>query len=583
MKKIILFMFWGFLFFACEPIDPRLPYEKNIDPATDPSGFSRALRIEGSNESGDMPINPSNTFSINQAQKEATVTKGATLYVPFTFTSQTPIVGVFLQVVGADNFWKIPTKNVQTASGTYIFSINIPKNILNGSASITYAAFDANGKTTNKIEMNTEVTSTQTVCVAGEPFRASGSRGLYQKTLLLGNKAGVVTISYDMYTLPDRLDIRYNGQWVASTGRLGPPTKSRACFDGQEGYVPGTGTLKVQYDPAISKEIEIYMTGCEGNTQWDLFVSCPDNACSCDKISNIKEITTTVQFPANTEGAKPSGVRVRAGDFVFFGTKNIVKVDNRYFTFCSASGTDKYIDVTKPFGDSSFEDFVYPASAKKYPDYRFGQLILKLNNTRIGADTYGLNPKSSLLNCGGTDALIKFTMIKEYGGYGYFIAEQDGVLEFEINDSNTLDNNGSFDINIVKISRKQHEERNYCNTCPSEMPGFSIGDFKLLVAGNKYSDNKNNTWEFGLGENIKIIGSSTCFHGGNLMFRGVSPSVLNSQCGYDKQGKLVNNNNTMGTYDYGEPASPEHIIMDVFTHEAFSEKKAIYKPTCNIY
>lgn len=578
MRAIILFTLISSLVFACEPIDSRLPYEKNIDPATNPSGFSRALKIEGSNESGNMPLNPNNALTINQAQKEATVSKGSTLYIPFTFTSQSPIVGVFLQVVGADNFWKIPAKNTQTAAGTYIFSINIPKNILDGSASITYAAYDGNGKTTNRVEMNTEITPTQTVCVAGEPFRVSGSRGLYQKTLSLGNKAGVVTIYYNMYVLPDRLDIRYNGQWVASTGRIGPPTKSQACFDGQEGYVGGTGKLEVQYDPAKNKEIEIYMTGCEGNTQWELSVNCPDNACSCDKITFASQTASEqpINVLANSEGKVPSGVKVKAGDFVFFGTTDFVNVDNKYFTSCSALGTDTYNDITKPLGDNQ-----YPASAKKYPNYRFGQLILWLGNTPFAAEKYGFVSSKSGLDCNVTELFVANKMGKKYGAY--FIANRDGIIEFEINDSNPADNRGSFKVEIIKMSRKQHEERNFCNTCPQTMPGLELGDYKLLVGGVTYLDKQGNQWEFGLKENNRFINSANCFHAGNLMFRGVSKNVLNSQCGYDKQGRLVNDNNSMGTYDFGEPETPEHIIMDVFTHEAFILRGSTYKPTCRVY
>lgn len=569
---------------SCEKDDIRLPYEKPIDPVTNPSGFSRALRIDGTNAKGTIPSNPLSSFRILQAQRSALATQGASLYIPFTFTSTEKVAGVYLQVEGADNYWTVPVKAKQNTGQSHVFEVNLPRNILNGQTQFNYAAYNTSNRTTNVVSTSTEIASGQEVCNSETPYSESGSQGLTVRKLVLGDTPGTITIEYEMYTLPDRLDIKYNDQWVASTASTplaadGSPPAS-VCFDGAPGYVPGNGTLSFQYDPKNSKEVLIYMYGCFGQTRWDISVNCPESTCENNNCSESKPSVadiTTVVIPAQAPEVWSTGVRVNQGDYVFFGATSYVLVDKGYGTLVKAKGTDTGFDLTKDNGTGAPGVFIYPNSAKKYSNFRFGQLLLHFDGKLIPADNYQLTyTKGS--GCSGSELAIDwFPMQGEYGNY--FIAQSDGVIEFEINDANPEDNKGDFMVEIFKMTRKEHEERNYCNTCPEKMPERGLHQISGIM-----SDEAGNKWEFGFKENV--LGSSDCFHGGHDIFRGVSDKVKNSQCAYNKStGKLINNygDNTMGSYDFASPETREHVIMDVFSHEAFSAVGSKYQPTCNVY
>ncbi|HYG67499.1 MAG TPA: hypothetical protein VD838_07555 [Anaeromyxobacteraceae bacterium] len=68
-----------------------------------------------------------------------------------------------------------------------------------------------------------------------------------------------MSITYEMFGVPDRLDAYYNGVLVATTG----------------GPVSGSGTLTFEY-PALrrKKNLTITITGGSG-TAWIYTVSCP--------------------------------------------------------------------------------------------------------------------------------------------------------------------------------------------------------------------------------------------------------------------------------------------------------------------
>ena len=247
-----------------------------IDPAKDPSGFSKVLNIIGTNIKGTIPKNTACTFNINYYQSSAVTTQNASLYIPLSFTSAVPIKGVYLQVVGADNYWDIPITSQQNAGNNYIIDVYVPNNILSGNTRINIVAYGANGCTTNQITMTAQITQSVEICGLGT---INGNAGLTVKRLILGDIAGKVSVNYQMYTLPDRMDIKYAGKWVATTDKTVLPDNgippSSVCFDGTAGYVAGGNTLTFDYDPKKGKEILIYMNGCFGQTEWNFSVSCP--------------------------------------------------------------------------------------------------------------------------------------------------------------------------------------------------------------------------------------------------------------------------------------------------------------------
>jgi hypothetical protein len=95
----------------------------------------------------------------------------------------------------------------------------------------------------------------------------------------LGDNAGVACFSYDMYTVKDRLDIRYNGKWIASTGNLfDEKTVLPDCDGSSDGFVSGKGTLCFEYDPNVSRTVEVYISGCNSGTEWQVNSTCPKNS-----------------------------------------------------------------------------------------------------------------------------------------------------------------------------------------------------------------------------------------------------------------------------------------------------------------
>jgi hypothetical protein len=548
--------------------DDRLEYLGPIDPTKDPSGFCKALNIEGTNKGGELPSRTVSGFRITNAQSSALAAQGANLYIPFTFTASEPIAGIYMKIEGADNYWEIPVKG-QVSGGSYVFTVGIPRNVLAGKSRIQYNAYNAKGETTNTISMNTEVALSRDACAEGL-YRESGSQGLTVRRLILGDMAGEIIINYEMYSLPDRLDIQYNGEWVASTaptvlGKDQTPPPS-VCFDRTVGYVPNRGTLKVNYDPAKSKEIVIYMSGCFGATAWDISVQCP--AAGCNPAAYL---TQSYTIPASQEGAFSTGIRVNNGDYVFFNARGKGMVYGPNNDWVYANGTDEYFDPIR------LKSITYPDDLKKFKNFRFGQMLLKVNgNIQGGADSY----KLKATECLAVEKWIN-NVTFPIGNYGnYFIANSTGIIELEINDMDPSDNkSGRYEVEVWVMTPQAHQNRNDCNRCSRTEPvqSSTLGPYldKLTPP---------NEWEKSL---LEEWFSADCFHGGHTAFRGLSESVKGCQCVYDKTSKALINTPgiVLGTYDYGPPKSKEHVILDVFTHEAFLARNPSfrYKATTNVY
>ena len=111
----------------------------------------------------------------------------------------------------------------------------------------------------------------------------SGRDGISVHTYSLGDTPGFVEIKFDTYIIPDRIDIRYNREWVRSTGKLldkntpSPPIKECDQVTSEEGFVGESGTFHMFYDPNISKKLDIYVSGClGGGTVWEYSITdCP--------------------------------------------------------------------------------------------------------------------------------------------------------------------------------------------------------------------------------------------------------------------------------------------------------------------
>lgn len=88
----------------------------------------------------------------------------------------------------------------------------------------------------------------------------SGGNGVTETAHALGSNSGVVTVSYNMFSQPDQMDIFYEGNLVATTG----------------GFVSGSGTLSFYYaGPPRAGTCMIRMTGSGEGTAWNYTLNCP--------------------------------------------------------------------------------------------------------------------------------------------------------------------------------------------------------------------------------------------------------------------------------------------------------------------
>ena len=90
----------------------------------------------------------------------------------------------------------------------------------------------------------------------------SGGYGLTTTTHLLGSKPGTVYVAYEMYTVPDRLTLYYDGNVVASTADT----------------VSGEGRLSFYYKAEKGKpqECKVEVYGPDTRTEWEYQLSCPE-------------------------------------------------------------------------------------------------------------------------------------------------------------------------------------------------------------------------------------------------------------------------------------------------------------------
>lgn len=92
---------------------------------------------------------------------------------------------------------------------------------------------------------------------------AAGSSGVDERTYDLGPTAGTVVVEYEMYTIPDEMELIYDSVVVDET----------------DGEVSDSGTLEFEYDPGEEDptEVTVRVTGnTDGGTAWDYVIYCPD-------------------------------------------------------------------------------------------------------------------------------------------------------------------------------------------------------------------------------------------------------------------------------------------------------------------
>ena len=252
------------------------PAPAEVDPS-DADALTGVLVIPGSQNVGGQPPASSpdaDAPNVSNNQTSATVVADNTLYLPFNFESVQGYGGCYVQVNGASSYFDIPSGNSST-DGLLVVPVGIPASVQEGDFCLTYCIYDNSGRVSNLLQTCVTVGPVQEC-----PAFTSGNDGLTIATYDLGDTPGTASITYDMFSIQDRIDVFYNNQWVGGSGSSissssFPPVSS--CGDGQNGYVSGTGTIDVNYNPSTARTVTVYMSGCiGGGTAWNLNVSCPE-------------------------------------------------------------------------------------------------------------------------------------------------------------------------------------------------------------------------------------------------------------------------------------------------------------------
>lgn len=240
-----------------------------IDPDSQRSLLNRALRIDGKLEEGSMPSATGNgNLLIVNYPNAVEVSAGVYLYIPFSTNNNANICKLYLQVADADSYWDVRLKIDSSSNDPYI-EVFIPNFVQDGDFNLRFAIGDCNGNISGVVIVNTVVTPP-----LGCGGSSSGSVGITVNHYRLGDNSGLVTVTYDMYSIKDRIDIRYNNQWIASSGTvLGSNAIGPNCS--LDGFVSGTHTIQFNYNPSNGRDVYIYVTGCDSGTAWDVTVDCP--------------------------------------------------------------------------------------------------------------------------------------------------------------------------------------------------------------------------------------------------------------------------------------------------------------------
>lgn len=274
MKKLIFFASFILIsaFFPfCKDYTTDLRY--GIDPSVDKSLLCEAIRLKGNNIDGNMPIGTGAGLPIVvDFPTTIEISAGVRVLIPYSISDPDKICKIYLQIEGANNYWET-TVLKESGSGRPYFDILVPLFVMDGDFNFVFSLEDCNGNVSEKYTTKTVVSP---LASCGETI--SGAYGITVRLFEMGEKSGAPRFTYDTYSIPDRIDIRYDGKWVASTGQLFDDTKLLPdCSSGLNGFVSGDGELSFTgYTPQKTRYVEVYISGCDVNTEWEITPFCPN-------------------------------------------------------------------------------------------------------------------------------------------------------------------------------------------------------------------------------------------------------------------------------------------------------------------
>lgn len=300
MKKNLLVSFIGILILflsSCsndgapdeDPTETIPPNENNL---TEILVIPNATLVK----SPDMPASSSAEEApvIANIDTNISYSAGSKIVLAADFSSplKANLKGAYVQVKGSNSYYDISIDS-DIDNGLISLPIGLPAVVEVDNLVLILKLYDKNGKVSAITEINVTITKPEN---CGKT-KVSGGHGITSNIFTLPETAGQVKISYETYTVKDKIDIFQNGIWIGGTGSYTErATLRRAldCFAATEalGYVGEKGEFLFTYDPSLGKEIEVVVSGCEmGGTKWEYEFSCPG------------DFTPEVKFPIVTTTA----------------------------------------------------------------------------------------------------------------------------------------------------------------------------------------------------------------------------------------------------------------------------------------
>lgn len=321
------------------------------------------------------------------------------------------------------------------------------------------------------------------------------------------------------------------------------------------------------------------------------------SGCKCESMT-IADLNRIVEGSFTkldaTTGKIKTNFHVDKGDYVYVGAKGTITI-GKYKT------PDNKLHVVKalPRGPISYkanfpESNMPPQFKKIYSTYRLAQLMCIIGDKIYPFESFFMND-----DCDWTPNKTGLALIFSGENLNYFIADNSGNLEFQLNEVNYQDNSGSFDIEIYILKPDEHKNRNCFNRCPKIQPEKETG----------FKDKYSNIWDPGFWYDEHL---EKCYHCSFKDFRGKTNSpaysdknVLGCQCVYNNISphELVNvsstrngHTNCLGSFDYGNSQAAirlhkegfrMHFILDIAPHSLLTpdNSNSFYMPTpaTNLY
>jgi hypothetical protein len=245
-----------------------------VDPS-DANALSKVIVFPSGTQtnSGNLPTTTAPTVTIANNPTVSMTSGGAQVFVPIQYSGSTTISAVYVKIDGSDTYFKVPVTG-STTSGTIYVPISLPSNVTSGSFTITVVLVGSNGSTVASRSLTVPVNIKLPLdCDNGD---VQGNAGITQSEHQLNGKAGNVTIAYNTFDLPDRIDVYVDGRWVAGTGTsIAPPPPLSTCANPLAGFVGKAGTFKFAVTSG-NQRVQTYVSGCTGSsTAWAYELTCP--------------------------------------------------------------------------------------------------------------------------------------------------------------------------------------------------------------------------------------------------------------------------------------------------------------------